>query len=71
MIRIPRRWTPEEALLMVAFLDAVVDAIWQLHGEGMVRWLQRHHGSEDITPAVHTSGLDSTPGSRPRPHQER
>jgi len=71
MIRIPHCWTPEEALLMVAFLGAIVDAVWQLHGDGMARWLQQEHGSEDITAAIHAYGLDRTPASRPRRRQER
>jgi len=38
---------------MVAFLEAIVDAIWQLHGHGMVRWLQRHQNPADVSATVH------------------
>lgn len=33
MIRIPYHWTTEEALLVAAFLDDVVDAIRDVHGD--------------------------------------
>ena len=64
-IRIPRRWTPEEALLMDGLFEAIVDAIWQLHGEGMNRWLQRHPDSQDVDDD-RGGGHDRTSARRPR-----
>ena len=64
-IRIPRRWTPEEALLMAAFCYTIAEAIWQLHGEGMNRWLQRHPDSQDVLTDDRSRSLDRGSGSRP------
>ena len=71
MIRIPYRWTPEEALLMAAFLNAIVDAIWQLHGDGMARLLQQEYRCQDVTAAVGTHNLDRSAVSRSLRHEQR
>lgn len=71
-IRIPPHWTPEEALLMVSFLEALADAIWQLYAWDMARWIQQEYGWEDITEAINAyNNLRRTPIARPIRHEER
>lgn len=38
-IRIPRSWGPEEALTVTYFLEDVTRAIWKLHGNAMLDYL--------------------------------
>jgi len=64
VIRIPRRWNPEEALLMAAFCDAIADAIRQLHGKGMNRWLQRSRDSQAVLTDDRCGSLDRESASR-------
>jgi len=71
MIRIPDRWTPEEALLMVAFLNAIVDAIWQLHGDNMARLLRQEYRRRDVAAAVRAHNLDRATVSRSLHRGER
>lgn len=33
---VPRLWSAEEALAAVRVLRQIIDAIWEVHGEGMV-----------------------------------
>lgn len=40
-VTIPRHWSAEQALSVVAFLDDVIRAIWREHGEQMADVLRR------------------------------
>jgi len=39
-IRVPRSWSPEDALTVAYFLDDVARAIWKQHGHDMAELLQ-------------------------------
>ncbi len=39
-ITIPTEWTPEEALTVAYFLESIMLAIWETHGDQMSRQLQ-------------------------------
>lgn len=36
VLLVPRLWNAEEALAAVRVLRQIIDAIWEVHGEGMV-----------------------------------
>lgn len=38
-VNIPARWSGEQALDVVTFLQAVISAIWQQHGERMTEYI--------------------------------
>ena len=35
LLDVSTTWSPEQALAVVSFLDAIASAIWQLHGDAM------------------------------------
>jgi hypothetical protein len=53
-IDIPDAWSGEEALLVVAFLEDVVHAIWNRHHREMGLLLERPHITDD--PYTSTEG---------------
>ena len=40
-VSIPTQWTPEQALVVADFLEAVHIAIWRLHGKAMDEVIDR------------------------------
>ena len=50
-ITVPHHWSSEEALTFVAFLDQVAQAIWSLHGDGMMAVLNRSQRACLCSPA--------------------
>ena len=40
-LSIPKQWTPEEALSIVAFLEDIITNIWMIHGHAMEKCFQR------------------------------
>ena len=51
-IKIPTQWTADEALTVAYFLENIIEAIWDIHGHQMSRYLQvSYNGS--ITARIH------------------
>jgi hypothetical protein len=46
-IPIPQHWTADEALGVAAFLEDIVHAIWDTHGDAMGRRLQNFNDARD------------------------
>jgi len=57
---IPESWTPEEALVIAAFLEQVVGAIWRTHGRAMAQHLQRVRMLAEVG-CPETAGVDDIP----------
>lgn len=50
-IPIPPRWTAEEALSVVGFLEQIIESIWSAHGYRMGEYLQaRQEAINPLTP---------------------
>ena len=43
-------WTAEESLLICAFLESLICAVWRKHGPEMAKHLQRIHLLADTIP---------------------
>jgi len=44
---VPEHWSPEEALRIVALLEELIGAIWDVHGYAMGTRLQQHYEALD------------------------
>ena len=57
---IPENWTAEEALVIAAFLEQVIGAIWRTHGSAMGHHLQRVRMLAEAG-CPETAGVDDIP----------